>query len=129
MAVMLMLAAAGWIPASQSGEQAPASVLLITAMVILTAGCMLLIDRQQPLNDLLAAVLLAGMGLLGAWVALFAQPGSISGGLPLLPSTVNHSLGRLVFGGGALISWSLAIYALRLYRKGSKLSSQNRPAK
>jgi len=129
MGVMLILAAGGWIPAEQTPQQAPTIVLLITAVVIIIAGCMLLLDARQPLNDLLAALLLAGMGLIDAWAALFAPPGSISGGLPLLSSQANHTLGRLVFGLGALITWALAIYALRLYRKGKALNSQNRPAK
>lgn len=59
-------------------------------------------------------IVLAGLGLTGLWVAVFAAPGSISGGLPLLPGKVNDTIARFAFGAGGLACLALLVWGLRL---------------
>lgn len=108
-----LLVALGVIPVDEADVYAPIWVVAISGMVFLIGGCMIFLGDHSWANDLLAGVLCLLFGVVGVWVALFACSEGFSGGIPLLSDAVNVTLGRWVFGGGALISFSISAYAFR----------------
>ena len=102
------------LPLHQSDFEAPRWILGIGGAIFAIAGLMMLLGEHSPVNNLLAAFLLTGMGLIGGWVGLFGSDEGFSGGLPFLPETVNISLARSLFGMGALICFLMAVYAFKL---------------
>ena len=79
---------------------------------------MILMGENSKYNSLGAAVILVCFALCGGWVAFFASPESIEGGLLFLSQEANGVLGKAVFGSGALISAALSMYAWRLFKEG-----------
>ncbi len=108
-----LLVALGVIPVDEADVYAPIWVVAISGMVFLIGGCMIFLGDHSWANDLLAGVLCLLFGVVGVWVALFGSSEGFSGGIPLLSDAVNVTLGRWVFGGGALISFSISAYAFR----------------
>ncbi len=108
-----LLVALGVIPVDEADVYAPIWVVAISGMVFLIGGCMIFLGDHSWANDLLAGVLCLLFGVVGVWVALFASSEGFSGGIALLSDAVNVTLGRWVFGGGALISFSISAYAFR----------------
>lgn len=114
----VLLIAFGVIPVDPSTVYAPYSILGLCGLVFAIAGIMILMGENSKYNSLGAAAILVCFAICGGWVALFASPDSIEGGLPFLSQEVNGVLGKIVFGGGALISATLSVYAWRLFREG-----------
>lgn len=96
---------------------APNWVLAMVGIVFLTAGCMILLGGKSPTNDLLAAILLFSFSATGIWVALFSSADGFSGGVPFVSRETNVALGRGLFGIGAIITFLMGVYALRLWRR------------
>lgn len=92
---------------------APMWVVASSGIVFLIAGCMIFLADHSWANDLLAGFLCLLFGAIGAWVSLFSSSEGFSGGLWILSNDANVSLGRWVFGLGALISFSISAYAFR----------------
>lgn len=88
-------------------------VIGLCGFVFVIGGCMLFLAEHARTNDLLAGVLCMVFAVIGAWVSLFGPSEAFSGGLAFLSHGQNVMLGRWVFGIGALISVSIAIYAFR----------------
>jgi len=105
--------ALGLLPVDEGDVHAPMWVVAISGIVFLIAGCMIILGNHTWANDLLAGVLCLLFGVVGVWVALFSSSEGFSGGIPLLSNAANVTLARWVFGGGALISFSIAVYAFR----------------
>ena len=57
---------------------------------------------------LLVAALLMGLAMIGSWIAFGAGERHFSGTLPV-SGAANASIGRVMFGIGALIAWAAAI--------------------
>src|SRR6056297_3130553 len=110
----VMALALGLLPLDDTNVTAPRWIVGIGGAIFATAGLMMLLGEQSPVNNLLAAFLLTGMGLIGGWVGLFGSDEGFSGGLPFLPETVNISLARGLFGMGAMICLLMAAYAFKL---------------
>ena len=115
---LVLLIAFGVIPVDPATVYAPYGILGLCGLVFVIAGIMLLMGENSKYNSLGAAVILVCFALCGGWVALFASPESIEGGLPFLSKEVNGIIGKAVFGGGALISAGLSVYAWKLFREG-----------
>lgn len=105
--------AAGVLEVDPDSLNAPPWILALCGLVFVIAGCMVLLGQHGRINDILAALILLSFALVGAWVSLFSPAEGFSGGLPLLSRETNRLLGRVIFGLGALLSFSLFVYALR----------------
>ena len=105
--------AAGLIDVPAEDVHAPMWVLAMCGGVFLVAGLILLAGPESRLSSFGAFFICASFGCVGAWVAIFAAPESISGGLPFLSRTTNGMIGKWLFGFGALISFAIAGVALR----------------
>jgi divalent metal cation (Fe/Co/Zn/Cd) transporter len=103
----------GVLPVDEADVHAPMWVVAVSGIAILIAGCMIILGNHSWANDLLAGVLCLLFGVIGVWVALFSSSEGFSGGIPLLSNAANVTLARWVFGGGALISFSISAYAFR----------------
>lgn len=102
------------LPLDDSMFGAPRWVVGIAGAIFAITGLMILLGEKSKINNLLAACLLTGMGLVGGWVGLFGSDRDFSGGLPFLPDAVNISFARGLFGIGALICFLMAAYAFNL---------------
>ena len=105
--------ALGVIPVSDAQLHAPMWIVALSGVVFIIAGCMIFLGNHTWANDLLAGVLCLLFGVAGTWVAFFSSSDGFSGGIPLLSQAANVTLGRWVFGLGALLSFSISIYAFR----------------
>lgn len=92
---------------------APMWVLGLSGFVFVIGGCMFLLAEHSRVNDLLATGLCVVFAVIGVWASLFSPDTGWSGGLWFLSYEQNVLLGRWVMGFGAVISASIAAYALR----------------
>ena len=109
----LLSIAFGLLPVEKADVMAPMWVVASSGIVFLIAGCMIFLASHSWANDLLAGFLCLLFGFIGAWVSLFSSSEGFSGGLWFLSDGANASLGRWVFGLGALISFAISAYAFR----------------
>lgn len=110
--------ATGWLDVPPESVRAPLWVLALVGVVFVIAGGMVMVGQQSRWNHFLAGVLCTIFGVVGGWVALFAPSEGFSGGFPLFSHAINTAIGRWVFGLGALLSFSLALYGFRLFLQG-----------
>lgn len=117
----------GFIPADGTELSAPRWVVAGAGLVFVIAGLMILFADNENANDFLAGVLLLMFGVLGTWVSLLSSDDGFSGGLPFLSPEKNIAVGRWVFGFGALICYSLSVYAFRRAAKRTSVGGQSTP--
>jgi len=104
-------------PVDATAVHVPIWVVFLCGVVFLMGGAMILIDRDSKFNAVCAAILLMGMGAVGAWVTVLGPPAGFSGGMPFLPGEYNVIFARWVFGCGALVSFMISAYAIRALLK------------
>lgn len=104
------------LPQDPARVQAPLWVLALCGIVFISGGCMILLGQHARLNDLLAGMIAFSFAAIGFWVALLAPVDGFSGGLFFLSREGNVMLGRWLFGGGAVMSLLLGVYALHRAR-------------
>ena len=79
--------------------------IVFLAGAIFTLGGLAIIFRSKPiLVNVIGNLMVAVFAIIGAWVAILSPSDGFSGGIPFLPHELNVTLGRWVFGLGALIS-------------------------
>ncbi|MDD4964960.1 MAG: hypothetical protein PHI11_13695 [Gallionella sp.] len=115
-----MAIACNLVPYDSANVHAPMWVVFLCGFVFVLNGMMILLGHHPKVNELLAAILLTSMGSIAAWIALFAPSVGFSGGIPFLPDVLNISLARWGFGGGALVLYGFAAYAIRRLLKMPK---------
>jgi len=103
--------ALGLLPVDEAKVMAPMWVIAMSGIVFVIAGGMILSGNHSWANDLLAGILCLLFGIMGTWVSFFSASEGFSGGVPLLPHESNVTLGRWVFGTGALICFAVSAYA------------------
>lgn len=103
----------GFIPVDEGQVLAPMWVVALCGIVFLIAGCMIFLATHSRASDMLAAILCLLFGIVGAWVSLLSPSEGFSGGIPLLSQESNVTLGRWMFGGGAVICFAISAYAFR----------------
>lgn len=114
-----MLVAVDVIHADPSTIHAPRWVLFLAGVVFVFAGLMVLAGGQSRWSDAMAALLCLCFAAVAAWAALLAPGDKMSGGLWFLPHGVNVTIGRAIFGIGALTCLAIAVYALRRAARGA----------
>lgn len=106
-----LLAASGVISA-QTANDTPDWVLGLVGIVFVIAGIMIFLRNYSRALDLFAAVILASFTLIAGWITFYASSKGFSGGIPFLPSDMNVSLARFMFGLGTLLCFGGFLYAL-----------------
>lgn len=112
--------ALGLLPIDPAEKMAPSWVVAGAGIAFVIAGFMILLAHHTRANDLLAGALCLLFAIMGAWVALFSSSEGFSGGWFFLSYEQNVTLGRWVFGGGALLSLAISIYAFRRAAQSSR---------
>lgn len=115
--------ALGWVPVAATSLHAPMWILALCGGIFLIAGIMIVLGNPSRANDLLAGVICLLFGIVGAWIALLGPAEGFSGGLPVLSAAANTTLGRWVFGIGALMCFAIGAYAFRLAFQSSRYSA------
>ena len=112
--------ALGMLPVDPAKVMAPAWVVAGAGVAFVIAGVMILLAHHSQANDFLAGILCLVFGAMGTWVSLFSGSDGFTGGLFFLSTDQNVTLGRWMFGLGALICFSLSAYAFRRAAQSSK---------
>ncbi len=112
--------ALGLLPVDEARVMAPMWVVAMAGIMFVIAGAMILIGDHSWANDLLAGVLCLLFGIMGTWVSLFSPSEGFSGGVPLLAGESNVTLGRWMFGIGALMCFAISAYAFRRAAQSSR---------
>jgi hypothetical protein len=63
----------------------------------------------RPTLTLLSLAIVASLAAIASWVAFGPGTRAFSGPIPFLPGWLNESLGRAVFGFGAILAWIMLI--------------------
>jgi hypothetical protein len=99
---------------------APRWVVALGGLVFVGGG-VLLLEPAEFLGQLFAGTVAVAMTAISAWVALFGEPHSFSGGLPFLPHEWNVVFARVLFALVALLGLAIVLHALwRLIRGRSR---------
>lgn len=114
-AVFIIAGAVGVFPL-EPANNTPLWVVGLSGAVFGLGGIMILLGPKSPLTALGAALMCVSFGAIAAWIALFAAPDSISGGLPFLSTETNGKIGKWIFGLGALVCFAIARVAWRQFR-------------
>ncbi|MGI9270819.1 MAG: hypothetical protein ACR2QT_03525 [Woeseiaceae bacterium] len=109
----MLLMTSGVIPAEMAPDT-PRWIGGLAGFAFIIAGAMIFLRDHSRALDLLAAILLAAFALMGAWVSVYGAEG-ISGGLPLAARETNMSIGRVVFGLGAVLCFAGCLWALHRF--------------
>ena len=118
--VIFILMGVGIIPFERQPNEAPKFVLAVCGGIFGMAGLMSLMENHTKYLNLMASILIAMMGSVGAYVALYGESGNMSGGIGILSNSANITLGRVMFGFGAIICFAISVHALRKHFKNLK---------
>jgi hypothetical protein len=105
--------ALGLLPVDEARLMAPMWAVAMAGFMFVVAGAMILIGNHRWANDLLAGILTLLFGIMGTWTSLFSPSEGFSGGIALLSDESNVTLGRWMFGIGALMCFAVSAYAFR----------------
>ncbi|MCC5940895.1 MAG: hypothetical protein JJU37_05080 [Balneolaceae bacterium] len=77
--------------------------------------------NSSRISSLMGGIICLALSVLGIYVALFAD--GFGGGILFLPEAINSFAGRILFGSGALLTGSLAIYAFMEFFRNEQSDS------
>lgn len=115
--VSIFLIGFGWGPVQLQENEAPGWVVSIAGAIFALAGVMILIGEKSKYNHVMAGILIALMGTVGAWVAIFGADENISGGFSFVSAETNFTFARILFGVGAILCFAISAHAFRLHFK------------
>lgn len=107
-----------WLPVDPDNVHAPPWVLALCGLVFISGGCLILLRDRGHFQHLFAAIIAGAFALVGMWAALLSSDDGFSGGLLFLSHDANVTLGRWIFGLGALISLAICAWAWYLFNRG-----------
>ena len=99
----------------QTANDTPVWVIGLVGVMFVISGVMIFLRNYSRALDLFAAIILASFTLVGGWIAFYASSEGFSGGIPFLPSDMNVSFARIMFGFGALLCFGGFLYALKRF--------------
>ena len=121
---IICLIATGIIDYPADKVHAPGWIVFL-AGAIFTLGGLAIIFRSKPiLVNIIGNLMVAVFAIIGAWVAIWSPSDGFSGGIPFLPHELNVTLGRWVFGLGAVISALILIIGIKHLLKSIRASRQ-----
>ena len=88
-------------------------VIGLAGFAFVAVGGALLVDAGSAARAFWAMLILSCLAGIGLWVAFFGDAARISGGLPFLPQALNATIGKVMFGLGALITLLMVGYACK----------------
>lgn len=112
MGVMVLLAAFGLGPMSNSAMHAPRWVVGLAGMLFLGCGAML-VETSHQLATWMAGLVTIGMTAICGWIALFGEDEYFSGGLSIFSDHVEVLIARVIFGFVAVLGTAITINAIR----------------
>ena len=94
--------------------------VIVAGAVFFLGGLQLVTGAKGRGSFLMGGLVCAGLSFLGFWAAF--SKGPVSGGIPFIPYAWNQTLGKTLFGGGALLTAAAAAWFL-----AKALKQANRP--
>ena len=92
--------------------------VLIAGSVFVVAGLLILTKAHGRIKALMVGVVCVGMSALGVFTTFSA--GALEGGIPFIPSAWNQAFGRGLFGFGALLAATIALWCFYRAAKPAK---------
>lgn len=121
---IICLIATGVIDYPADQIHAPGWIVFL-AGAIFTLGGLAIIFRSKPiLVSIIGNLMVAVFAIIGVWVAIWSSSEGFSGGIPFLPRELNVTLGRWVFGVGAVISSLILIPGIKQLLKSIRSRRQ-----
>jgi len=126
MGVAIMLVAVGVISSPEENFNAPRWVLFVAGLAFFVAGVSMVLPAEpRRLRLAVVALIPTCLGILGAYAAYDGQFEDEGGPLPFVSEETNRTIGRVIFGTGALFCFWLTTMALR--GKGHVAGDSNAP--
>ncbi len=110
--VVLCGVALGLVPLDLPEIGAPRSVVLGGGALLSVIGFLSLARDHRGSDTFTSLLLLLLAGFVG-WLTFYAPPGTLHRFVPVVPTAVNDSLGRLLFGLGVVTCATMAFFGLR----------------
>lgn len=119
---LLCAVAAGLIPTDEEKRHVPAWVLFLCGVIFVAGGAATLAGPQSRIANVLAALIVLGLGTIGLWVAVAGDAAKMPGGLPFISRESNALAARVLFGmgGAACFLFAGAIALQRWKRRRAK---------
>lgn len=111
-AIFIAAIAVGIVPVEASAIYAPRWVLYLISVAFAFAAVLMLVGQNSRASDLLAAIVLLSMALVGGWISILGSSDNLTGGLIFLPNEANIILARFLFGFGAILTLVIFVYAV-----------------
>ena len=109
---MVLLAAFGVGPMSNSATHAPRWIIGIAGLIFSACGLML-VSASHKIATWIAGTVTIGMTVICAWIALFGEDEHFSGGFSIFSERIEVLIARVLFGAVAILGTVITINALR----------------
>jgi hypothetical protein len=115
----LVLSSLGFLPIDMERWHIPRPLIGALGLLLVCAGGATVTGGGQRLNDFFAGVMMLCFCLIGGWVSIYSD-GNFEGGVSFLAKESNVSLGRIMFGSGAVITFLCSVFAFKAALLGRK---------
>lgn len=117
MGVMISMAAFGVGPMSGSQTHAPSWVIGLAGVLFASSGVVVVAPAHR-IAGLAAGVVVVGLTVISAWVALFGEAQYFSGGFSVFSKATEVFIARIMFGSVAILGIAISANAVRRAFKG-----------
>ena len=101
-------------------NNAPGPILIMVGFIFILVGVMIIFGKRRKLNNFLASLLTAIMGIIGGWISLYGDSSNFSGNGMLVSHITKLPLERIMFGFSSLLCFLVSVYAFWLFLKSKK---------
>ena len=101
-------------------NNAPGPILILVGFSFILAGVMIIFGKRRKLNNFLASLLTAIMGIIGGWISLYGDSSNFSGNGMLVSHITKLPLERIMFGFSSLLCFLVSVYAFWLFLKSKE---------
>lgn len=115
--IFMVLEGSGITSIGTGDNNAPGPILILAGLIFVLAGIMIICGKKTKLNNFLAALMTAVMGIIGGWVSLYGDTSNFSGNGILIFHITDLPLERIMFGFGSLLCFLVSAYAFNLFLK------------
>ena len=112
MGVMVVMAAFRVGPMSEAPAHAPGWIIGIAGVLFASCGILLLAPARRVVG-FTGGIVVIGISVISAWVALFGDAQYFTGGMSVFARTMEVFVARVLFGAVAVLGFAIAANALR----------------
>lgn len=117
--IFLCLEGSGITQLGEDKTNAPGIIIVLSGVIFILVSIMLHMGKRKKINNLLASLLIAIMGIISGWVSLFSKQSGFSGNHTWLNHVTSLPVDRILFGFGSLICFVISFIAFRMFLKSA----------